>query len=164
MNFRVEENDSTLSTVLLFLAPQDLLKAGLVSRQWLKVASSDYIWSNFLLTPSALYGLSSLSRKANSKKVAFYVEVNELNRPFVLREEICGYDDSSECSEWNFRFKEAAGEEWTAICPWHKEGSPGAATLKFLPNGKIVRPNTLHLSQVNLMWVDTSKSLILRIY
>ena len=115
-----------------FLDPLELLIASEVSRHWFILASSDHLWDTLLLLRTrrschtnpgdastvTVIPLSTLAQHAGSKKgfkkIAFFIEISESKRQFITLDDLCGQ------ASWNFRFKDAAGENWTDICPWHR--------------------------------------------
>jgi hypothetical protein len=57
------------------------------------------------------------------------------NRHHVTRQELCYDPDTMTGTVWSFRFKESAGNDWTAQDPWYN-GLP-CRKMVFLPDGSV---------------------------
>jgi len=57
------------------------------------------------------------------------------NRDHLTREELIFDPDTGKGSIWSFRFKEAAGSDWTAFDPWYKYQP--CRKMVFLEDGKV---------------------------
>jgi hypothetical protein len=65
----------------------------------------------------------------NLCRLAFLVSCADSHRQEITATELCD-------STWSFRFKESAGDLWTAHDPWHLGGE--ARQLVFLPDGRVL--------------------------
>ena len=88
------------------------------------------------------------NRRSNNKYVSYKLALQDAQeRDDITLEELCYNVELNEGTIWSFRFKEAAGTEWTSADPWHK----GQLCRKFvfLPNGTM-KEAVLHKEQPSL--------------
>jgi F-box-like len=116
-------DECTTECILSFLNPAEMLHVSQVSRRWFSLANDDNIWERFLYNRGCcLLPISPIAERIRAqsghKKIAYFIEKAESKRQFITLDDLCG-------KTWNFRFKEAAGETWMDICPWHR-GLPAA--------------------------------------
>jgi hypothetical protein len=110
-----------------------MLVASVVSMRWAYFANDPVLWNHFveLLWSTKVY-VPVMAKKLRilNPKIAYYFSLTDSKRNFIMVEELNDF-------VWRFRFKEAAGEDWTSLCPWNQGGA--ALRLKFLGDPKEVR-------------------------
>jgi hypothetical protein len=133
-----------------YLRPQDLLRIGTVSRLWRHLSNSSVVWDPLVeeLWADKVYVSSlSLQLRETIPKLAYYFSITDSTRTFLTVDELCN-------SSWCFRFKEAAGEDWTLLCPWNQGGR--AMRVKYFKENQRLRyePSPLMPPEFEVMQED----------
>lgn len=108
-----------------YLCPREVSNVSAVSRTLRFFANNAVLWDSFIepLWKSKIY-ISDTAQQLRriNPRIAYYFGLTDATRSFITVEELKDF-------LWRFRFKEAAGDDWTSLCPWN-QGYP-AIRLKF---------------------------------
>jgi len=132
----LEEAPLELAERVLFLLPAQTLNAlAGVNRLWRGVASKSLAWESHVEATwrDKVYVAKELRElRQSDPRQAYFASLAAAERCFIRKEELVGF-------EWSFRFKEAAGVDWSEIDPWHQ--GRRAAQVRFEPGGKVTSTN-----------------------
>ena len=101
--------------IFTYLDASELLNISIISKSWYEQSSSNTCWKSLILKlwRDKVYIASRIRQLADiATKLAFYISIADSKRNFMTQEEMSYFT-------FSFRFKEAAGVEWTDICPWN---------------------------------------------
>lgn len=116
--------------ILRFLAtPSSLSRVALVSRSWNKAANDSALWTEMTrqLWDGKVYIPDKFREMLNDDpKGAYRDSWKDSKRDVITAEELCSF-------EWQWRFKEAAGEHFTEEDPWWAGEAPRRRIYK--PDG-----------------------------
>lgn len=102
-------------TIFSYLDSKELLHISAVSTYWREFSSTQNLWRPLVeeLWKDKVYIHPRIRQLANiNAKLAFYISIADSKRYFMTHEEVISFT-------FSFRFKEAAGAEWTDLCPWN---------------------------------------------
>ena len=148
--------DDALCKVMSFLDANSLCKMRCLNRKFQRTASKnsagwDYLcrnlWKNKIhvsgqaqqeLLRSSTSSSSARTRTSDDECAmsAYRISLQDgRNRDHVTREELVFDPDTGNGTIWSFRFKEAAGSDWTSIDPWYNYQP--CRKMVFLDDGKV---------------------------
>jgi hypothetical protein len=126
--------DELLVTVASFLDVQSLMSLHGVDRRRqdllrLDAAGWNVHCEQLWRSKTMVSNLARALYLKNLCRLAYLVSFADSQRQEITATELCE-------STWSFRFKESAGDMWTAQDPWHVGGD--ARRLVFLPDGRVL--------------------------
>lgn len=116
-----------------YLSSVDLLNISLVSKNFYKQSASNFCWQPLLskLWCDKVFIQPRIRQLATEyAKLAYFISIADSKRSFMTQEEVSYFT-------FSFRFKEAAGTEWTNICPWNNGHE--ASKVSFNVDGSAIR-------------------------
>ena len=122
--------DDVMQFIFSMLSRGELARCALVSSSWARQASTSSLWDELCRRTWSGRYVSDETRalRPTEPAKALQLSLTESKQEFITEEELCKLT-------WSFRFKEAAGEDWTDTDPWWL--GEKARTLRFMPDGRV---------------------------